>query len=893
MPSVVFEPILGGARPMRGGADPTPPCTARTMIPAPAPINDIVDVPAWQWHIKADIAHDGGAAILGYTSMNLAAVYGGQNTKTVPRAPWDMLPLDEDVVRDKLLASDLYKDRAGRPSVHFLLRPATDQFTDVAGKSIVFDPFPKQAIAVYHDAGLPMHTRIPGARNGRSYGQAIDPAPKPVDDGDFVDKVVGSFAIPGCTFGFNPVVVGDIVIADFNGIRVKVGIYIKIGAEKQLYNAATGTIVGSVAELTYKQINKPTGLFAGNGANGRMTGSPNDIPYFIGKAICDAIQVAALMPKLWKQNGEVIPNIWTVGQILRILNTGDRLEYVRAVLLGVSCIYLGPKDAETKARTGVFTPGSDAVKSDGQLRKEYNKKLQSILPKVLARWGECERDIEASYQGGFVVAYSYFGGVSYVDMNKPEQVVAATAFMMGCSDAIFRAGKRTLNYFKDSITASIAVESVADKIAAYSQLLSELDSHCPPGAILRRSNMPQVFRVSSTETTEVTIKFFKAFEAIRNGTLILGPALVVKGYEDVEEDVAGGARPKNQPPSSIRNPKPDPNKDAMAERQAERLALRRGRVDRYSKASPTCVNLVNAFTCLVNAEQSRILGIRFPRDAGGKLLPNANPKVYYSKLDSELANEWTALSETYKGKADLSTLEQSRVEISDEVNAGYDEDPKYAIRAGVVARVVADKKNQNDFTEFVKFLFSDLTYPSPHRTKNVDVEGDGWLVFEDRGIASEEKQTFKAVRCAFMILRLAGGFRVIEPDFYNELYGQAALLMSIASAAPEPVEEVAPEPLDPIAEAEAREAAAAEAKAAQAEAQAEAEAEAAAEDARLDSMVPTGRLGVVSQAVTAAVTTAAQAPVAAAQAAAAAADDDEEFGGSRRKTHRRRLPKLI
>ena len=796
-----------------------------------------------------------------------------------------MLPLHEDTVRDTLLASDLYKDRAGRPSVHFLLRPATDQFTDVAGKSIVFDPFPKQAIAVYHDAGLPMHTRIPGARNGRSYGQAIDPAPKPVDDGDFVDKVVGSFAIPGCTFGFNPVVVGDIVIADFNGIRVKVGIYIKIDpAPMRMYDAATGTIVGSVAELTYKQINKPTGLFAGNGANGRMTGSPNDIPYFIGKAICDAIQVAALMPKLWKQNGEVIPNIWTVGQILRILNTGDRLEYVRAVLLGVSCIYLGPKDAETKARTGVFTPGSDAVKSDGQLRKEYNKKLQSILPKVLARWGECERDIEASYQGGFNVAYSYFGGVSYVDMNKPEQVAAATAFMKGCSDAIFMAGDRTLNYFKDSITASIAVESVADKIAAYSQLLSELDSHCPPGAILRRSNMPQVFRVSSTETTEVTIKFFKGFEAIRNGTLTWGPALVVKGYVGA---VVGGARPKNQPPSSIRKPKPDPNKDDMADRQAKRLASTRGRFDRHSKASPTCVNLVNAFTCLVNAEQSRILGIRFPRDAEGNLLPNANPKVYYSKLDSELANEWTALSETYKGKAELSTLEQSRVEISDEVNAGYDEDPKYAIRAGVVARVVADKKNQNDFTEFVKFLFSDLTYPSPHRTKNVDVEGDGRLVFEDRGIASEEKQTFKAVRCAFMILRLAGEFKVIEPDFYNELYGQAALLMSIASAAPEPVEEVAPEPLDPIAEAEAREAAAAEAKAAQAEAQAEAEAEAAAEDARLDSMVPTGRLGVVSQAVTAAVTAAAAANVGMEGA------DDDAFGGSRRKTHRRRLPKLI
>ena len=781
MPSVVFEPILRGAKPMRGGADPTPPCTAHTTING-------IDVPAWQWHMKADIAHDGGAAILGYTSMNLAAVYGGQNTKTGLRAPWDMLPLDEDVVRDKLLASDLYKDRAGRPSVHFLLRPATDQFTDEEGKSIVFDPFQGQAVAVYHDAGLPMNTRIPNARNGRSYGQAIDPAPKPVGDDDFIDQVVGSFAIPGCTFGFDPRIVGDIVVSNFNGTQVRVGIRMNIPgivpAGMTLYDAATGRVVQAEPQLTFKVINKPTGLFAGNGANGRMTGSPRDIPYFIGKAICDAIQVAALMPKLWTQGGEEIAQ--NLQPMIRILNTGDRLEYVRTVLLGVSCIYLGPKDGETKARTGVFTPGSDVIKTDAQLKTEYNTKLKGIYASACKRWQECVDSIKRAIlaDGSFNVAYSYFGGVSYVDMGNPAQVASATAFMENCKnvieetcEAIVGLGEDSVGkdvdhiaeggYFGSTIAATLEVESVADKIAAYSQLLSELDSHCPPGAILRRANMPQVFRVSSTETTEVTIKFLKGFEAIKKG-LSWEPALVVKGYPDVAE---GGARPKNYP----RSRPADPYKNAAAAKQAERLASTRRRVDRYAKASPTCVKLVNAFTCLVNVEQSRILGIRFT--------PTGAPTVY-RKPESELANEWTELFEIYKGEADLSTLEQFRVEISAEVEAGYG-DPEYAIGAGVIARVVADEKNQNDFTEFVKFLFSDLTYPAPHKIQNVEVVGDPRLLFEDRGIVFEEKQTFKAVRSAFMVLRLAVGFNMIDPMFYDELYSQAVLLMSIAPMPPE------------------------------------------------------------------------------------------------------------
>ena len=199
------------------------------------------------------------------------------------------------------------------------------------------------------------------------------------------------------------------------------------------------------------------------------------------------------------------------------------------------------------------------------------------------------------------------------------------------------------------------------------------------------------------------------------------------------------------------------------------------------------VNNVNAFTCMVNAEQSRILGIR-SRDARGNLL--LYPKVY-GRENLELTKEWTDRWNEYREKATigLSIIKQLDKEISDEVNAGY-EDPEYAIRAGVVARVVADKKNQNDFTEFVKFLFSKLTYPSLLHTTEADPLGNVDTIAlgaEDNTIMEVEKQTFKVVRFAFTILRLAmGQMSLIDPVFHEELYGQAALLMSIAPMPPAP-----------------------------------------------------------------------------------------------------------
>ena len=770
--------------PKRGGAQAIKkPCNqAETTIPV-----DAVQAPAWRWHIKSDIVHDGGAAILTYQSMNLPAVYGGRNTKDAGREAWDKLPTDEDLVRDKLMLSALYTDREARPSIHFLLRPATDQFTDERDAPLTFNPFQGARVAVYHDAGLPMHTRIPNAVNGRSYGQPIDPAPKPVDGGDHVDRFVETFRIPGCMFGFDPRVVSDIIVSDFNGMRVKVGIRMKIpgiDGEMKLYDSASGAVVAGEANLTYKTINKPTGLFAGNGANGRMTGSPNDIPYFVGKAICDAIQVASIMPVVWDQNGNVVaPNVWAVEQIVRILNTGDRLEYVRAVLLGVSCIYLGPKDGVTKARKGVFTPGSDAVKSPEELNAEYKIKLDEVNANAIARWNACRDSIARAIlpNGSFNVAYSYFGGASYINMGNPAQVAAATAFMTACRDAIAFVGQIEAGpdgYFQSTIEALKAAE-LPDKIAGYTQVLSELDSRCPPmGGILKRQNLPQVYRVSTTEETELTIKFLKGFEAIKRGA-DWSSALVYMGYPAAAPP-AGGMRLRNpviRPRDGILTSPKDQKANVMAETvqrtsdaRSAKVQTKRTAMAPGASAIASAVELFNAFICRVNSEQSQILGLRFG--------PGATEPIVYGRV-TEAAKEWAEFSRSYDMGIDGTAWRDLFQTISDEVNAGY-ANPEYAKLAGVVARVIVKEKNQNDFTDFVRELFPDKMSPVFHQTEDV------FNPAEDLAIAEAEKNTFIAFRCAFALLKLTVGMLTLDPVFQNEVYTQGALLMKIS---PEPDEE--------------------------------------------------------------------------------------------------------
>ena len=769
-------------KPMKGG-DPQPivqPCT-NPRIGA----KGVVDVPAWQWHMKADIAHDGGAAVLGYNSMQLHAVYGGWNTKNLARPGWDTLTLNEDDVRDALLESDLYTDKARRPSVKFLLRPATDQYTDEQDQPIVFDPFQRAEVAVFHDAGLPMFKRIPKGKNALGFGTPIDPAPKPYGEvGEIIDKFVAPIRIPGCTFGFDPTVIGDIVISDFNGQKVRIGVYMNIPGipgDMQLYDGATGKIVPDVGALAFKFINKPSGLFAGNGANGRMTGSPNDIPYFVGKALCDALQVTACMPEIWAQNGVKIPN-WDPPQMIRLLNTGDRLEYVRAVLMGVSCIYLGPKDKVTKARSGVFTPGSGAIKSNDELKIEYDGKLEAVHTSAVARWEACEKDIARAFQAvppQFNVRYAYFEGSPYIDMGNPYQVAAATAFMQACHDVIVAAGTKTLAYFRGAVDGAkfLDKDQIPDKIASYSQLLSELDSHCPTGRILKATNMPRVFRVTNTEDTEVTIKFLKGFEAIRRipnaeppplppppAPAVWDQALVRTGYPAV--GAAGGMRPPSATAVALARAASQEYRYDKALEDREGLRGEEANRKRFSvdpAVTAAHVARFNSFLCAINAEQALILGIR--KETGA---------VRSKTAVSELSNEWMEAATEYKRSADMYNSSELEARISSELETEYGKSSEYAIAVGVVGRLVADKQNQNDFTDFLSFLFEDdLEYPSV-------------LVTEDEEMKRREKNVCKAVLFAEKVLRAGVGRNLLDPGFHNEVYGQCIGLVSILTRASQP-----------------------------------------------------------------------------------------------------------
>lgn len=645
-------------------------------IPDPCTRNE------WKWHMKADIAHDGGAAILGYTSMDLPAVYGGQNTKAprFPPEPWDKLPLNEDIVRDELLKSDLMVNAEARKPMRFFLRVKGDQFMDEKGEHIVFNPFPNEAVGVYHDAGISMFPRIPLARNLSGFGTPIDPAPKPLDGLSYF-PFGGEVRIPGCTFGFNPKVVGDIVVRDFRGTNVKCGIYLTLPGQNQaFYDGSTGQIISGPDALQPTLINKGTGLFSGNGANGKMSGSPGDLPYYIGKAMGDAMQVVMCMNQPWNTGyavGKPLTGGGTVAYVL--LNTGDRLEYTRAALLGVSCIYLGPK--QNGVRTGDFMPGIDAAKTPEQLIEEYKNKLRIAAAEGGKRFTNCLNSLRASFDSGtFNTAYSKLGGTPYV--TTAEQGEKALQFMKSCATVVEVVMGRVVPAVSAAAEEGVRSGDLDIMVKLYQQIMSELDSRFPPGAIVTGKgyavgNLPRKFRISVTEETSYYIKFQEAFETIKRGGdptqyLVASPPLApTGGRRRTYRKRKGGARTKGSPGPPTRSV----SKLGMLTSPAPPTQADLTEIVENAKA-PTIVALFNAFACHTNAQNAAVFGL----DLNGTIRQNIN-------------HPWA--QEFAKGKQ----LYKYTFAPNEVTNAagGLPLDERFAY-------VVSDPKNQNEFTDFLEFI---------------------------------------------------------------------------------------------------------------------------------------------------------------------------------------------
>jgi len=504
---------------------------------------------AFRLHSEADIEHDSPGK-LKLSGMNLPRILGYGPDYKRPQ-----VELNEDTVMSQLIPGVVFKPERLNDTIHFQTSTITDGFVKP------FDPFSGENSLNFRDAG-PV---LPLGLNGVTGPSAIDPANRTV--GDMVAySYEPDIYIPGCFFGLDERYVRNILLRKFRATaatcHVQCGIqYREDPAGPFMWIDMTSTESGPNPDVvkTPKFINRPSGYLAGNGGNAKLKNGPKDIPYYIGKLLGDALQVYILLPFAPRRanpdsTAEMLPN--PAYPISKQLNTGmpvnylflstlDRLEYVRAVMLGLAVTYVGPKDHITKIREGKFVPGFEQSKTDDQLYADFYKRLVNCWKTIEERYDDTIASLQESLRGGqFNTRYSMMGGVEQI---TPDKVPAATAAITAWIEKVTAIRTWVLTSIAPlgaKYKAPFTPELLKDIRTDYIVFNSKIASLSPAGRMINgksgapTGNVKQKLKIVSTETEEVVIDFMRIFQDIKAGR----PHVVAPWAPGPQSVVIGGAR---------------------------------------------------------------------------------------------------------------------------------------------------------------------------------------------------------------------------------------------------------------------------------------------------------------------------------------------------------------
>lgn len=499
------------------------------------PCTDPKWIQLWRDHTREDMIHDANIGTIRFDSMALWRLYGGTS---------DTVHQDgERETRERFV-----RETQPKPEIHFYFRKQTDMYTDDGA----FNPFggtaeSTVAVGVYHDAGPDIDGKLAGCRTLRmsGFGTPSDPASKPRP---FAWQPAAEISIPGCAFGFDSKVVPEVIIQDFKGTSARYGFsYVQPNGQLVWCDGATGVSTPERPErFSNKYVNDRSGYFGGNAANAEAVekkGNQSSVPYYIGKVLGDALQVFAMLPQLPTNDGW-IPNpayaarvplmsepkliSFPVDQL--ILNTGDELEYARAVAWKQTALYISPPNKE-KIHKAVCTPG---VSLDLDPVAEYSRFVKRVN-EVIVRFGKryeiaikSMQDSISNESEGFNSAYSKLGGLEFI--TDPTSKAAARKFMQDCIEST----TRVRGYIESKVKELIGNVQLVDRPDAtdnevtqirslYTKLNDVLPHWSPSGPIAdiqgknryMVGNVRQKFPVAETEEFTFVIRFKEVFEAIK------------------------------------------------------------------------------------------------------------------------------------------------------------------------------------------------------------------------------------------------------------------------------------------------------------------------------------------------------------------------------------------
>ena len=499
------------------------------------PCTDPNWIQLWRDHTREDMIHDANVGTLKVDSMALWRLYGGTKENVHQDG--------ERKTRERIATTTKPK-----PEIHFYFRKQTDMYTDDGA----FNPFGGTAestvpVGVYHDAGPDIDGKLAGCRTLRmsGFGTPSDPASKPRPFA--YQPYAGDISIPGCAFGFDPTVVGEVIIQEFKGTSARYGFsYIQPNGQAVWCDGATGVSTPDKPDrFSIKYVNDRSGYFGGNAANAEAAKNQGSVPYYIGKVLGDALQVFAMLPQLPTKDGWITnpayaarvslssePKVISFPVDQLILNTGDELEYARAVAWKQTALYISPPNKE-KIHKAVCTPG---VSLDLDPVAEYSrfvKRVNEVLLRFGKRFEIAIKSMEDSISDEMEIfnsAYSKLGGLQFI--TTEDQKKEARTFIQACIEST----TRVRGYIESKVKELIGTIQLVDRPDAtdneviqirtlYTKLNDVLPHWTPSGPIAdiqgknryMVGNVRQKFPVAETEEFTFAIRFKEVFEAIKGG----------------------------------------------------------------------------------------------------------------------------------------------------------------------------------------------------------------------------------------------------------------------------------------------------------------------------------------------------------------------------------------
>lgn len=344
------------------------------------------------YHLQCDVSHDFGpsAPVYNINGSGAAARVGATTISEDGCVAFFTGPLGNQLIAD---FAARYADQ-----VTFTVPDKTSSFENWKAPLLFLGG--NENIGIIQDAGEFITQRL-GAKNVLTFGSILDPAGKPIRPDQqpiWYEPAVNDVTIPLAPFGFDPAVIQAIRIRSLTAGTVKAEF---VTAAQTLDAVAMSPPLAPIAGGKAKPINQTKVELAGfftsiekaNNLREELTiaGMPKPVidqimgtymkNFFIGKTLGDTMLVASGLPMLpglavanpyynvgaaggaWKSWSNGSP---AAAPRLQILKTGDRLNWLRAIIFNLGAIYEQQAKGARKTKQYLYFPGTanpDAVRT--------------------------------------------------------------------------------------------------------------------------------------------------------------------------------------------------------------------------------------------------------------------------------------------------------------------------------------------------------------------------------------------------------------------------------------------------------------------------------------------------------------------------------------------------